>query len=197
MARQTVGRLRLIERGSSSWESTLSPSRILIRGAVLALVAAIVALTGGALGIESPWPVLLAAAVGLAAFPLSAGRAGGFVAGALVAWVAFAVQATLLPDTALAQAVAVILGIAVLTAIAALTADLVPLWAGLVGYAAFAGLYAPVLAESPTTFLGDSAVALITVLLAAAFGFGAALLGDLLVAVRGTSNDTLVDGEVA
>ena len=176
----------------------MSSSRILIRGAVLALVAAVVALTGGALGIDTLWPVLLAAAVGLAAVPLSLGRAGGFVAGAVVSWVAVAGGASLLPDTAAAQAIIVVVGIALVTAIAAATSDLAPLWAGVAGYAAFAGLYAPVLAADPAPALGDAAVALVTVLLATALGFGAALLGDLLVATRpSTADRALVDGEVA
>jgi hypothetical protein len=175
----------------------LASSRILIRGAVLALVAAVLALTGGVLGIDTLWPVLLAAAIGLSAAPLSPGRAGAFVAGILVAWVALAVQAGLLPDMAASRAIVIVLGIAVITAIAAATADLAPLWAGLAGYAAFAALYEPVLAASPTTFLADSFVALVTVMLATAFGFGAALLGDLAAAMRPGSEHTFVDGEVA
>ena len=173
-------------------------SRILIRGAVLALVAAVLALTGGALGIDTLWPVLLAAAIGLSAVPLSAGRAGAFVVGALVSWVALAVRAGLLPDMAVSQAIVVVLGIALITAIAAATADLAPLWAGLAGYAAFAAFYEPTFAASPTTFLADSAVALVTVLLATAFGFGAALLGDLAASTRSSTVESApVAGEVA
>jgi hypothetical protein len=176
----------------------LSSSRILIRGAVLALVAAVVALTGGALGIDTIWPVLLAAAVGLAAVPLSAGRAAAFVAGALISWVALALRAGLLPDMVASRAIVVVIGIALITAIAAATADLAPLWAGLAGYAAFAAFYEPIFAASPTSFIADSTVAMVTLLLATAFGFGAALLGDLATSVRPSrATDGYVEGEVA
>ena len=176
----------------------MASSRILIRGAVLALVAAILALAGGALGIDTLWPVLLAAAVGVAAASsLSVGRGAAFVGGIVVGWIAMAIRAGLLPDTAAAQAIVVVLGIAVITAIAAATADLAPMWAGLAGYAMFAAFYEPVFAASPTTFVADSAVALVTVLLASAFGFGAALLGDLAASFGSSTSNELVDGEVA
>lgn len=178
----------------------MSSSRILIRGAVLALVAVVLALAGDALGISTLWPVLLAAAVGLAAVPLSIPRGGAFVAGAVVGWVAMAVQAALLPDTAAARAIVIAVGVLLITGIAAATADLVPLWAGLAGYAAFAGLYEPVFAASPTTFVADSLSALVTVLLASALGFGASLLGDLLASVGARESagaPKITDGEVA
>lgn len=176
----------------------MSSSRILIRGAVLALVAAVLALSGGALGIDTLWPVLLAAAVGLAAASsLSVGRGAAFVGGVLVGWVALAIRAGLLPDTVAARAIVVVIGIAVVTAIAAATADLAPMWAGLAGYAAFAAFAEPILAASPTGFLGESVVAVVTVLLATALGFGAALLGDLAASFGSSTSSELVDGEVA
>jgi hypothetical protein len=170
----------------------LSSSRILIRGAVLALVAAILALAGGALGIDTLWPVLLAAAVGVAAASsLSVGRGAAFIGGALIGWVAMAIRAGLLPDTAFGRAIVVVLAIAVITAIAAATADLAPMWAGLAGYALFAAYYEPVYTASPTTFVADSTAAMVTVLLATAFGFGAALLGDLAASfAAGTSSES-------
>jgi hypothetical protein len=176
----------------------LSSSRILIRGAVLALVAAILALAGGTLGIDTLWPVLLAAAVGLAAASsLSVGRGAAFVGGALVGWVAMALRAGLLPDTVASRAIVVVLGIAVITAIAAATADLAPMWAGLAGYAAFAAFYEPVFAASPTTFVADSVVAMVTLLLATAFGFGAALLGDFAASFSaGTSSEPVASSEL-
>lgn len=165
---------------------------------MLALVAAVIALTGGALGIDTLWPVLLAAAVGLAAASsLSLGRGAAFVGGALIGWVAMAIRAGLLPDTVAAQAIVVVIGIALVTAIAAATADLAPMWAGLVGYAAFAGFYEPIFAESPTTFVADSTVAIITVLLAGALGFAGALLGDLAASLGSSTSSQVVDGEVA
>ena len=177
----------------------MSSSRILIRGAVLALIAAVLAFVGGALGIDTLWPVLLAAAVGVAAAtPLSVGRAGAFVAGAVVGWVALALRAGMLPDTAASKAIVVVLAIALLTAMAAATADVVPLWTGLVGYAAFAGYYEPIFAADPTSFVADSATAMVTVLMAAALGFIAALLGDLIASMlSGGSSSEVVEPRVA
>ena len=177
----------------------MSSSRILIRGAVLALVAAVLALAGGALGIDTLWPVLLAAAVGVAAASsLSVGRGVAFVGGALVGWVAMAIQAGLLPDTAAAQAIVVVLGVALITAMAAATADGAPMWAGLAGYALFAAYYEPIFVADPTAFVSDSTSAMVTVLMATALGFAAALLGDLIASMRsGGSSSEAVESRVA
>jgi hypothetical protein len=107
-----------------------------------------------------------------------------------------------LPQTGIADAIVVIVAIAILTVIAALTADLVPLWAGLAGYAAFAGLYEPIYEANPTLFLSESPVALITVLLAGALGFAISAIAQLLtagVAGRVVTTDEVeyVDGGVA
>ena len=167
----------------------MTSSRILIRGAVLALVAAVLTLVGGALGIDTLWPVLLAAAVGYAAVSaLSMGRAAAFVGGALIGWVAMALRAGLLPDTALGRAIVVVVGIMLITAIAAATADLAPLWAGLAGYVVFAAYYEPIYVADPTAFVADSTSALVTVLLASAFGFVAALLGDVIASMTSASS---------
>jgi hypothetical protein len=50
----------------------------------------------------------------------------------------------------------VVLGVGVLTLLAAVTNGLLPLWAGLAGYALFAGYYGPIYADSPTTFAADA-----------------------------------------
>ncbi len=181
----------------------MSSTRILIRGAVLALVAAVLAFAGGALGIDTLWPVLLAAAVGLAAASaLSIGRAAAFVGGALIGWVAMALRAGLLPDTVGSQALVVVLGILVITGVAAATSDLAPMWAGLAGYVVFAAYYEPIYAADPTAFVAESASAIVTVLLASAFGFAAALLGDLVASLmsasttQATTSPEAMDAEV-
>jgi hypothetical protein len=157
-------------------------SRTVVRGAVIALVAAIVAITGSALGIDTVWPVLLAAAVGLATVSLSMGRVAAFVVGALVSWLVLALRAGLLPDLAWSQALVVAVGVLLLTGLAALTADRAPLWAGLVGFAAFSAYYEPMFAANPTAFLSESPSALLTVLLAASIGFIGGLLAEILTA---------------
>jgi hypothetical protein len=177
-------------------------ARTAIIGAVVALLAALLAVTGSALGITTIWPVLLAVAVGLAAGYVTLGRIGAYVLGAVVSWGMAAMGAAVLPQTGIADAIVVIVAIAILTVIAALTVDLVPLWAGLAGYAAFAGLYEPIYAANPTLFLSESPVALITVLLAGALGFAISAIAQLLtagVAGRVVTTDEVeyVDGGVA
>jgi hypothetical protein len=155
-------------------------ARTVIHGVVVAVLVAILAAVGSAIGITTVWPVLLGVAVGLAAWPLSLGRVGAFVLGAVVSWVAMAMYAGFLPHVAFSRALIVLIGVMLLTIVAALTADLVPLWAGLVGYAAFTGLYEPLYAESPTLFLSESPGALLTVLLAGAVGLAIAGLATLV-----------------
>jgi hypothetical protein len=154
--------------------------RTVIHGAVVVVLAALVAAFGSAIGITTVWPVLLAVAVGLAVWPLSLGRVGAYALGAVVGWVAMALRAGFLPDIVVSRTLAVVIGVVVLTLVAALTSDLVPLWAGLAGYAAFAGLYEPLYAESPTLFLSESPVALVTVLLAGGLGLAAAGLAEMV-----------------
>ncbi|MFA9443856.1 hypothetical protein [Egicoccus sp. AB-alg6-2] len=174
-------------------------ARTVLTGAVIALLAAGLAVVGGALGITTLWPVLLAVAIGLAGGRTTAGRVVAYVTGAAASFVAMAVTAGVLPALPAATAVVVVVAILVLTAIAAVTGDRVPLWAGLAGYAAFAAFYEPLFAARPTAFLAEAPVALVTVLLATALGAMATMLVDLL-----TSNvsddrvvaDDLADGKV-
>jgi hypothetical protein len=172
-------------------------ARTAIIGAVVALLAALLAVGGSVLGITTLWPVLLAVAVGLAAGHVTLGRVIAYVVGAGTSWVTAAIGAGVLPQTALSDVIVVILGIAILTVIAALTADRVPLWAGLAGYAAFAALYEPLYAANPTLFLSESPVALVTVLLAGALGIAIATVAELLTAGAGrriVTTDEVVEG---
>lgn len=157
-------------------------ARIASRGAVVALVAAVLAVFGGAIGITTLWPVLLAVGVGLAIAPITAGRVAAFALGSVVSWGVMALDAGLLPDAALSRVLTVVIGIVIVTVIALVTVDRAPLWAGLAGFAAFAALYEPMYAANPTAFLTESPVALTTVLLAAAVGALTVALTDLLTA---------------
>lgn len=176
-------------------------TRIVVAGAIVAFFAAVLALWGGALGVTTVWPVLLAAAVGLALAPVGIGRILAFVVGTAVAWLAMAVRAGVLPDTAGSRAAVAVGGVLALTALAAATRDLVPLWAGLAGYAAFAAFYEPIYAASPTLFLSESPVALVGVLLAAGLGFLASVVANVVPdrarSELGPVEPALVDGEVA
>lgn len=160
--------------------------RTVIHGAVVAVLVAILAWVGSAIGITTIWPVLLGVAVGLAVWPLSLGRVGAYVLGAVIGWVAMAAYAGFLPQVGFSRALTVLLGVGLLAVVAALSADLVPFWAGLIGYAAFAGLYEPMYAESPTLFLSESPAALLTVLLAGAVGLAIAGLATLVTGAQET-----------
>jgi len=157
---------------------------IFLQPALVTAMAVGVILAGGALDIDHAWPVLLAAAVGLAAGPARPGRIAAYVAGAMIAWVGAAIGAAALPQIAGAQALVVAGAITVLAGVGAASRGRMPLWAGLAGYAAFAALYQPLYAARPTAFLTESPAALQTILLAGALGFLAALLADLAPARR-------------
>lgn len=164
-------------------------ARTAVVGAVVLVLAALVAAGGGMIGITTVWPVLLGVAVGLAAPPATLGRIAAFVVGAIASWGAMALGAALLPQSGLADAIALLVGLAIIVIIAAVTADQVPLWTGLVGYAAFAGLYEPIFAANPTLFLTESPVALVTVLLAGALGLAVASFASLVAPADARSAD--------
>jgi hypothetical protein len=152
--------------------------RTVIGGAVVALIAAVLAIVGPGIGLNTLWPLLLAAGIALAAGPAVASRVGALTLGAVVGLVAMALQAGVLPATGLADAIVVIIGVGILTLVAALTQGLLPLWAGLAGYGLFVGYYTPTYTESPTTFLADAPIAFVTVLLAIGLGAIVALAAE-------------------
>jgi hypothetical protein len=180
-------------------------TRTVLTGAVVALLAALVAATGSVLGVTTLWPVLLAVAVGLAAGHVTLGRVVAYVLGAVVSWVAMAISAGALPQTGLSDAIVAVLGVVLVTIVAIVSGGRAPIWAGLAGFAAFAAYYEPIYAANPTLFLSESPVALVTVLLAGALGVAIATVAELLTAGTGTSStvvttdgsDDLVEGGVA
>lgn len=153
--------------------------RTVICGAVVAAFAGILALVGDTIGITTLWPVLLAAAIGLAAGPAVGSRIATAAIGSVVGFLSYALLIGVLPGTDGATALVAVVAVLVLTLVSALTGGVLPLWAGLAGYAAFAGLYDPRAVASPTTFLTDAPLALVTVLLALGLGAIAAVLAGL------------------
>lgn len=152
----------------------------LVTGIVVALVAAAIALFGGAVGITTVWPVLLAVAVGIAAGVPTVGRVAAYLVGAAVSLVALALRANFFPDLPLPRAVAVAAAVLVVALIAMVSRDRMALGAGLAGYAAFAALYEPQFAASPTAFLDEAPVALLVVVIGAALGVLAVQLAALV-----------------
>jgi hypothetical protein len=178
-------------------------ARTAIAGAVVALLAAVLAVIGSTIGITTLWPVLLAVAVGLAAGHITLGRVAAYVLGAVFSLIAAAVGAAALPQGGTSDAIVVVIGVVLITAVAAVSSNRLPLWAGLAGYAAFAGFYEPIYAANPTLFASEAPLALITVLLAAALGVAIATVAELLTAgaterrITTAEEVDLVDGGVA
>jgi hypothetical protein len=152
----------------------------LTRGAIVAVAVALSAILGASLGLPAGWPVVLASAVLLAPGRPSLARIGALAMGIVVGILTLAMQAALLPAAAVSEAIAAVVAIAVIAGVAAVSGGRVPLWIGVVGYALFTALYLPVFEASPTTFLADAPVALVTSLLALAIGAVAATAADLL-----------------
>lgn len=171
----------------------------LLRGVVVAGAAGLVAALPSALGLTSPWPVLLVAAVAFAR-PLRPGPIAAVLLGSGSWWIAMALRAAVLPDATSSLVLAAVVAIAICTAVAAATREHVPLWASLAGIALFAALYEPAFADEPTKFLAQSTVALGSVVVAVGIGALAALLADTVAAVSITPRDrvgTARQGEVA
>lgn len=151
----------------------------LLRGVVVVGVVALAIAVPSFLGLTSPWPILLAAAVAFAR-PARPGIAGAFLIGAVAWWFAMALRAGVLPDAVWAEVVAATLAIGVCVLVAAVSSERLPLFAGLAGIAAFAGLYEPAFAEAPTQFLSESPLAFGAVVVATGLGFLAASLVDIV-----------------
>ena len=151
----------------------------LLRGLVVAGVAALVVAMPSVIGLDSPWPVLLAAAVAFAR-PARPGIAGAFVTGAAAWWLAMALRAGVLPDAVWSEALAALLAIAICTVAAVVSSERMPLFAGLAGIAAFAGLYEGPFTDAPTAFLSESPLAFGAVVVATGLGFLAATLVEAL-----------------
>lgn len=156
----------------------------LIRGVIVAGAVALAVLLSNLVGLEHPWPVLLTAAVAIRR-PMRAGPVAALLVGAAAWWLAMALRAGVLPATTTATVVAAAVAVLLSTVVAAASRDRLPLWAALAGSALYAGLYEPVFADSPTTFLADSPLAFATLVVATGIGAVAAALSALLEGPRG------------
>lgn len=158
----------------------------LLRGGVIAVAAGLVAALPATLGLSSPWPVLLVAAVALAR-PLRPGAIAAVLVGAAAWWLGIALRAGVLADTTSSLVIAAVVAVGVCTAAAVISRERLPLWAGLLGIAAFGGIYEPMFADEPTKFLTQSVLALASVVVAVGVGTLAAIAADLLTAASARS----------
>jgi hypothetical protein len=150
--------------------------RTLLAGLLLAVLVVLLAAAGDLLSLAVTWPVLLGAAVALVPGTGIAGRIGALLVGALAGWIAYALRAAVLPDLGVSVGISLAIAVLVVTAAAVASVERLPLWAGLTGVAAFAGLYDAAYRASPTDFLAQSTVALTTLLLAVALGAAGGML---------------------
>jgi hypothetical protein len=98
-------------------------------------------------------------------------RVLAFGAGVAATWLSYAARAGLLPDEPTGRAIAVFVVLLLVTGISVATLGRLPLWAGLLGVAGFAGSYEIAFAEQPTSFATQSVVALSTLAFAAGAGY--------------------------
>lgn len=141
----------------------------LLRGVAVAGVVALAIALPSLTGLSSPWPLLLAAAVAFAS-PARVSAGLSMLLGAAAWWFAMALRAGVLPDALWAEVVVATLAIAIVVVAAAVSRERLPLFAGLAGLAAFAGVYEPLFAESPTAFLAASPLAFGAVVVAIGLG---------------------------
>jgi hypothetical protein len=147
----------------------------LVGGAILAVATALMILVGEAFGFGLNQVALLGgalgAALGLVPDRTLLQRAGGFVAGFLLAWLGYALRAGFLPDISAGRALAAIIVVGLCVVVVFVAMGRLPLWSLLLGVAALVGAYEETYTAAPARFVEQSASAATAVLLAAAVGF--------------------------
>ncbi|UJP39586.1 hypothetical protein [Cellulomonas palmilytica] len=170
--------------------------RYVLAGLVLAVLTTVVVGTS-LLGADGAPVVLLGAALGgaLGLVPDGsvAARAGGFLAGALLAWIGYVLRAAALPDSAAGRAVAALVVLGIGVAVVAATRGRIPAWTPLLGVAAVAGAYERVYAADPSAVASTSVETVTSVLLAAAVG----LLATAFLAPAAARDETQTEGRSA
>jgi hypothetical protein len=166
-------------------------------GVVLTVLGALVIDHGSRVGLQlihfGEMGLAVGAVLGLVPDRMPAARAGAFVIGFLVTWGGFALRAGFLPDIPLGRAIATAIVLAVVTAATAVSFGRLPLWAGLLGVAAFSGGYETTYSTNPAGFVADSMTAATTIALAVGLGFLAVTLVDGLVHSRVADTPPHVD----
>ncbi len=151
----------------------------LLRGVAVAGVTALVVALPTVLGLASPWPVLLVAGVAFAR-PARPSTAAALLVGAAAWWLSMALRAGVLPDATWSEIVAAVVAVSIVVLTALVSSDRIPMFAGLAGIAAFAGLYEPVFAAAPTEFLSASPLAFGAVVVATGLGILTATLVEVV-----------------
>lgn len=164
------------------------PARSLFVGVVLAATMAVIALVGGALGIATLWPILLATGLGMVIGVPDARHLVMVTAGAVTATVGAGAQVALLPATPGTRAAVLAGSVLLLAVIAALGRGRLPLGVALVAWGATTALLEPAIAAEPTALLTIASTTLATVLA----GFGLGLLVAQVVALLGGTRSVAI-----
>lgn len=149
--------------------------RTMLVGASLVLGAVVALAIGAFFDLELESVALLGTAVGAVVAlvpdrtPLL--RLAGFAGGFVIAWITYVLRAAVLPDTGGGRGVAVVLVLVACVLLTAATLDRVPLWAPLLGAAAFAGAYEYTFMVSPPEVADTSVTSATALLLTTAIGF--------------------------
>jgi len=154
----------------------------LVVGVLLTVLGALVIDHGDRVGLQlihlGEMGLALGAVLGLVPDRAPAWRAAGFAVGFVAAWGGFALRAGVLPDIPLGRAIATVAVLGVVTVVTVASVGRLPLWAGLLGVAAFSGGYETTFSTNPAGFVSDSMTDATTIALAVGLGFFAVTLVD-------------------
>jgi hypothetical protein len=154
----------------------------LVAGLLLAILGGLLIDHGGHFGLQlihlGEMGLAVGAVLGLVPDRAPAWRAGSFAVGFVAAWAGFAIRAGLMPDIPLGRAIATTIVLLVVTAATTASLGRLPLWAGLIGVAAFSGGYETTFSTNPTAFVQDSMTDATTIAFAVALGFFVATVVD-------------------
>lgn len=157
----------------------------LIIGLLITALGALVIDHGTRVGLQlihlGEMGLAVGAVLGLVPDRPPAWRAGSFAVGFIAAWLGFALRAGLLPDIPLGRAIATLIVLGLVTVATTLSFGRFPLWAGLLGVAAFSGGYETTFSADPTSFLSDSMTDATTIAIAVGLSFFVVTLIDALV----------------
>lgn len=147
--------------------------RAVIAGVALGVIAGLLFMYHDAIRLSVAWPVVLGFALwgavgrdGSRGLNVAIAAGIGVVAG----YAAYAVNAEFLPITPLWLGLSVGVAVGVLALVGVLAGDMLPVSGLLVGFAAFAGMFEPLWAESPAAVRTDGIETLTVSLLAVLLG---------------------------
>jgi hypothetical protein len=162
-----------------------SQLRTLFAGLLVAASGAVLALTGGALGVDESWPVLLVVGAGLLVGVPLLRHALALVAGIGIGTVTVWLDVAVLPDVSAGRAIGTAAAVLLITAVTLGTRGRLRFGLQLVGFAAMTALVSAGATPVPTTVAGGSSVAglvrsAITLIVATAVGLLLAQVAQLV-----------------